>query len=163
MKLRHVWISNGQKEVGLQMVWISNGIWKLEDWPYCSYTEGAWIKNIGIPITLEYWKCWSSDFQWNHLKSEQNGSKKTTLWKTERHQKTEQKTSIGIPNVFWIPAPTVIWKNNLFIIKRPRLSTFRLLLLLASVLWSSPPLTSLQGQSSDLFEQVNGHSCYSTV
>ena len=124
---------------------------------------GAWIQNIGIPFTLKYWKCWSSDFQWNHLKSEQNGSKKTTLWKTERHQKTEQKTSIGIPNVFWIPAPTVIWKNNLFILKWRRLSTFRLLSLLASVLWSSPPLTSLQGQSSDLFEQVNGHSCNSTV
>ena len=29
-----VWISNGQKEVGLQMVWISNGIWNPEAQPF---------------------------------------------------------------------------------------------------------------------------------
>ena len=29
-------------------------------------------------------------------------------WKTKRHWKTEQKATIGIPNAFNIPAPTVI-------------------------------------------------------
>ena len=29
-----VWISDGQKEVGLQMVWISNEIWNSWAWPF---------------------------------------------------------------------------------------------------------------------------------
>ena len=35
-----VWISNGQKEVGLQMVQISNGIWNPETQPFEIRTNG---------------------------------------------------------------------------------------------------------------------------
>ena len=40
------------------------------------------------------------DFQWCWIKMEHH-------WKTEGYWKTKQKTTIGIPNAFGIPAPTV--------------------------------------------------------
>ena len=35
-----VWILNGRKEVGLQMVWIPKGIWNLEAQPFEIQTNG---------------------------------------------------------------------------------------------------------------------------
>ena len=41
-----VWISNGPKQVGLQMVWISNGIWNPEAQPFEIRTNGRhFVKN----------------------------------------------------------------------------------------------------------------------
>ena len=37
---RLVWISNGQNEVGLQMVWFANGFWNLEAQPFEIWTNG---------------------------------------------------------------------------------------------------------------------------
>ena len=40
LKSWQVWISNGQKEVWLQMVWILNGFWNLEAQPFEIWTNG---------------------------------------------------------------------------------------------------------------------------
>ena len=41
-----VWILNGQKEVGLQIVWILNWIWNLEGQPFEMWTNGChFVKN----------------------------------------------------------------------------------------------------------------------
>ena len=41
LKSRLVWISNSQKEVGLQTVWIWNGIWNPEAQPFEIWTNGC--------------------------------------------------------------------------------------------------------------------------
>ena len=46
LKSRHVQILKGRKEVGLQMVWISNGIWNPEAKPFEIQTNGTnFVKN----------------------------------------------------------------------------------------------------------------------
>ena len=62
-----VWISNGQKEVGLQRVWILNGIWNPEAQPFDIWTFGRhFVKNH-----LKSWQnIWISNglvFKWLEL------------------------------------------------------------------------------------------------
>ena len=54
-----VWILNGQKEVGLQMVWISNGIWNLEAQPFENRTNGT-HSVVGIQIPTEIKSRWKT-------------------------------------------------------------------------------------------------------
>ena len=72
-----VWIWNGQKEVGLQMVWISNGIWSPEakpfeirtKWPpFCqkpfeiqTNISGFWM-TIAKDQPFENWTIWNPTF-----------------------------------------------------------------------------------------------------
>ena len=57
-----VWISNGQKEVGLQMVQISNGIWNLEAQPFEICTYGRHFVKNHLKSGQKH-----LDFEWSSL------------------------------------------------------------------------------------------------
>ena len=45
LKSGHIQILSGQKEIGLQMVWISNRIWNLEARPFEIWLKAAILPN----------------------------------------------------------------------------------------------------------------------
>ena len=61
-KSRIDWISNGWKVVGLQMFWISNGIWNPEAQPFETQINGSHlVKNhliSHLQKSLDFWMVW---------------------------------------------------------------------------------------------------------
>ena len=88
LKSWHVRISNGWKEVGLQMVLISNGVWNPEAQPFEILTNGHnFVKNYLKPGQ----KC--PDFGWFSFKWLGTFLKLKLLWKPG-HLKSGLKTQI---------------------------------------------------------------------
>ena len=60
LKAGLVWILNGQKEVGLQIFWILNGIWDMEAQPFEIWTKGH-------RFVINHLKSWQKcpDFEWS--------------------------------------------------------------------------------------------------
>ena len=81
MKSGHVWISSGQKEVGLWMVWILNGFLNLEYQPFEIRTNGSHFFQKSVNKFLDFkWSLWKldhlksdyqmfRDFEWSNLRS----------------------------------------------------------------------------------------------
>ena len=48
-----IWISNGQKEIRLQMVHISNGMWNPDKWlPFCQKTFEIWTQMSSFQMVM---------------------------------------------------------------------------------------------------------------
>ena len=61
LKSNLVYISNGPKQVGLQMVWISNGIWNPEAQPFEIWTNGRHFVKKPFEMRTEtsgFWMVW---------------------------------------------------------------------------------------------------------
>ena len=72
------WILNGQKEVGLQMVRIWNGIWNPKAQPFEIRTNGHFVKNFWNPDkTSGFWMVWFSN-GWDY-----SYSRSPTIWKPD--------------------------------------------------------------------------------
>ena len=59
-----VWTLNGPKEVGLQMVWISNGIWNPEAWPFENQINGRHFVKNHLKSGQEH-----PDFEWSSFQT----------------------------------------------------------------------------------------------
>ena len=82
LKSRLVWISDSQKEAGLQVVWILNGIWNMEAQQFEIRTRGRhffnnWISNGPVfkwlgrrakAQTFEDWTIWNPTFKSSDFK-----------------------------------------------------------------------------------------------
>ena len=79
LKSKRVWILNGRKEVGLQMVWILNGIWNQEAQPFEFQTNGRhFVKNhLKSGQKVHFWMVGPTIWKPDHLKSD---LQKVQIW-----------------------------------------------------------------------------------
>ena len=69
LKCRIVWILNGQKELGMQIVRVSNGMWNPEAQPFLIQTNDPHFQKTKTfeiqTITSGFWLVWFSN-SWDH-------------------------------------------------------------------------------------------------
>ena len=108
-----VWILNSPKEVGLQMVWITNGIWNPEALPFEIRTYGChFVKNHLKSIwtnTSGFWMVWFS-IGWD-LSIAWPFENQTTWSLTFKKSRIEMILDLKWSD-FWSPLYWTFWTTN---------------------------------------------------